>query len=212
MNSPSKSALTCLVVLGLGLSACAEPPAEDIANARTSLETAKAAEAETWAGEDWQQAQDAMNAVDVELEAQAGKMALTRSYKHASELIAVAEQKAATAQTAAIAAKETARKAAADALKSVQGALESAQGLSAQLAECPKKPKGFDADMAVMNGNLEALGGELTAVQSLYDSASYAAATQEAGALAEQVGVLSADLQNVMQKIGCNPPEVEPAG
>ena len=78
---------------------CAKPPQQEI----------DAAKAAVSASEAWDKAQQAMNAVNAEVEAQNQKFALFRSYTKAKELVAAATQAANEAKDAAIAGKEKAK-------------------------------------------------------------------------------------------------------
>jgi len=205
MSIKSRFALIFLVTLTLVLAGCAKPPEEEIVSARADLAQAGDAAAETWAAEEWDAAQAAMNAVEEELAAQAGKMGISRSYEHTTELLGDAKAKAETARATAVAKKESARQEAAVAVAAANETLAAAQGAAQALTECPRKPKGFEADMEIMTGNLETLGAEAAALEAHVENERFSTATQEANDLAGEIGVLLADLQAVGEKIGCQP-------
>jgi hypothetical protein len=84
-----------LVLAMIGLAACAKPPQATIDQAKAALDAAGQSEAATYAAQAWDTAQQSMNAANAEIEAQAQKFALFRSYKKANELLAIAQQDAA---------------------------------------------------------------------------------------------------------------------
>lgn len=202
----SRTVILSTLVLSLVAAGCAKPPETEIATTRGAVDTARAAEAETWASEEWEQAQAALTAIDEELAAQKNKLALTRSYDRTRELVAAAQKEAEEARTAAVANKETARRQASEAIETTRDTLASAEVLRETLTTCPKKPKGFEADLASVTGSLQALQTELATLQGLYDGGSFNAATEEATALRNEVDLLKTDLEGAMEKIGCQAP------
>lgn len=88
----------------LTLSACSAPPDEAVAAARAAEVTALEAGAETYAPDALPAVAAAREALEAELAAQEGKMALTRSFRRAGELAqayrAAADQAAAAAASA----------------------------------------------------------------------------------------------------------------
>ena len=140
---------------------CAKPPQVELDQAKAALNAAAQAEAATYAQPEWQAAQDAMNAVNAEMEVQANKFALFRSYKKTKELIAAAQQKATEAEAAGKAGKEKARQEAQAALDGVKTALTNAQNMLAELDKCRRKPKGFKQDMEMLKGNLDGLNASV---------------------------------------------------
>lgn len=208
MTNTSKFALTTVATLGFVLSGCAKPPQEEISKTESALESAREAEAEEWADEQWQQAVNAKAALDEELATQSGKMAIARRYDRTNELVIAANTAAEAAREAALTNKETVRAEAAASIEAVQEVIATADDLVEQLTACPKKPKGFEADMVIITGNLTALRGEVSKVQSLFEAESYSASIEEGHLLVEQVQTLTADLEGAMEKIGCEPTQV----
>jgi len=95
-----------LLAATLVVAACAKPPEEVIDQARQALRSAEGAGAATYAPESWNRAKQAEAALETELEAQGGRLALLRGYKKAA---ALAEELAAAAtQAAAEATRKTA--------------------------------------------------------------------------------------------------------
>lgn len=196
----SISVLTLSLVLIAG---CAKPPTEQVDAARGLVDQARAAGAETYASDQWQAAQEAMNAVQAELDVQAGKLALVRSYRHTSELIAGAEEAAKAAQQAAVEGKEAARQAAEAELLATEESLTHASELIETLAACKRAPKGFSADLEQLRGNLDALNAEVAGIDEAIAGESYLQAETDARALGEKAATLVADLTSAREKLGC---------
>ena len=68
-----------VLVAAVMIVGCAKPPQSDLDGAKAALAAAEQAEAPKYAPEAWDKAQQAMNAVNAELEAQNAKFALFRS-------------------------------------------------------------------------------------------------------------------------------------
>src|SRR3989442_15007018 len=88
--------------------ACAKAPQEDVDGAKAEMDKARQAQAETWAPNEYQAADQAMSAADAEIQAQNAKW--IKNYDKAKELLTKAREEAAKASTAAVANKEQAKK------------------------------------------------------------------------------------------------------
>ncbi|MCB1054218.1 MAG: hypothetical protein KDD11_01740 [Acidobacteria bacterium] len=199
----SKTAQIALVATALTLGACAKPPQQEIDGSKAALTAADKAQASRYAADEWAAAQEAQQAVDAEIEAQAGKLGLFRSYDHTKELITEANAKAEAARAAAVANKETARQEAQAKVDAAHASLTAAQNLVTELQACPRKPKGFEADMEVMTGNLTGLEGSVAGLDQAMTGEEYDTAGTEAENLRQQLDVLVADMQSAKEKIGC---------
>lgn len=192
------------MVLAVGmLSACAKPPQADIDQARAALAAAAGAEAATYATQAWDTAQQSMNAATAEIEAQGAKFALTRSYKNAKTLLATAAQDAAAAEQAAVAGKEAAKAEVEQALTAIESSFAQADQLLQTLTNCRRRPKGFAADLELMQGNVDGLRGQLADVQGAAAEEQFMEAKSLAEELQQQVELVVADLENARVKIGC---------
>jgi len=193
-----------IVTLPLVLVAgCAKPPQVELDKAKAALNTAAEAEAATYAPEAWQAAQDAMNAVNAEMEVQANKFALFRSYKKTKELVVAAETASTEAEQAGRAGKERARQEAQAALDSVRTALTDAQNMLAELEKCRRKPKGFKQDLELLQGNLDGLNASLPEVESAMSGEEFLTAKSLAEQLQQRVDTFAADIAAAKTKINC---------
>ena len=152
--------IAVLMFAVLGLLACAKPPQDDIDAAKASLEAAKTAAADIYAPESLKAAEDASSAVQTEVDAQAAKFALFRSYEKTKELVAAAKTAADKAKTDADAKKAEVKNEATQLIDAAKAELAAAQDL---MKKAPKG-KGSKAD-------IEALQGDLNTVQPMIDDA-----------------------------------------
>lgn len=200
------------VVLTAGMFiGCAEPPTADLEAAKAALATAEKAEATAYADAELSAARQAIAEAEAELATQQGKFALSRKYDTAKGLIADAANKAAAAEKAAVANKDAAVKAAEEGLAALNATLGSIDAMVAHLNGCPKKPKGFDADMLVIGTQVDALKAEVAPVQEAISGADYRGALARVEAVSSQAATLTNDLQGAANRIGCPMPGATPA-
>lgn len=182
---------------------CAKPPQQEIDALKAAMTAAEQAEAPKYAADAWNGAQQAMNAVNAEVEAQANKFALFRSYTKTKELIAAANQSAEGAQQAGQAGKEAAMNAANEALAGAQGSLEAATTMMAELSACRRKPKDFKKDMEMMQATLDGYAAQVAGIESAIASEDYFGARSQAESLKASVDTLVSDMQGAKEKIRC---------
>ena len=200
----SKLALLGIAVLTLSVAAgCAKPPQQEIDTLTAGMTAAEQAEAQKYAADAWSSAQQARNAVNAELEAQANKFALFRSYTKTKELIATANAAATSAKDAAVAGKEAAKTAANDALAAARASLDGATTAMAELNACKRKPKDFKKDMEAMQATLDGYSAQVAGIESAIASEDYFGARSQAESLKGQVDTLVADVQGAKAKINC---------
>jgi len=200
----NKLALLGIATLTLALAAgCAKPPQQEIDAAKAAMTAAEQAEAPKYAADEWNAAQQAMNAVTAELEAQQNKFALFRSYTKTKELIAAANTAAAAAKDAGVAGKEAAKNAADEALAAAKASLESATNMMTTLAACRRKPKDFKKDMEAMQATLDGYSAQVAGIESAIGSEDYFGARSQAESLKGQVDTLVSDMEGAKAKIKC---------
>jgi chromosome segregation ATPase len=199
-----KLAVLAVAVLTLTVAAgCAKPPQQEIDALKASMTSAEQAEAPKYAADAWNEAQQSMNTVNAEVEAQANKFALFRSYTKTKELIADANQKAAAAQEASSANKEAARNAAEEALAAARASLDQATAAMAELEACRRKPKDFKKDMEMMQATLDGYAAQVAGIESAIASEDYFGARSQAESLTSSVDALVSDLQGAKERIRC---------
>jgi len=189
-----------LAVLAVG---CAKPPQQELDGAKAAMTSAEQAEAPKYAPDAWDKAQQAMNAVNAELEAQNAKFALFRSYTKTKQLIVDATNAANEAQTAAVAGKEKAMNEAQAAIDAVKGALDGAQAALSDLEKCRRKPKDLRKDLELMKGNLDGYASQLPDIEGAFAREDYFGAKAQAESLKGQVDAMTTELVEAKAKIRC---------
>ncbi len=192
------AALTLTVAAG-----CAKPPQQEIDALTAAVTGAEQAEAPKYAADAWSGAQQARNAVNAELEAQANKFALFRSYTKTKELIAAANTAAGSAKDAGAAGKEAAKNAANEALAAAKASLEAATAVATELGACKRKPKDFKKDMEAMQATLDGYAAQVAGIESAIGSEDFFGARSQGESLKGQVDTLVADMQGAKVKIKC---------
>ncbi len=139
---------------------CAKPPEQEIQKANSSIEAARAAEAEEYVPESFQVAMDTLNAANASKQEADGKFALFRSYSKAKALYVSADALASKASQDAAAEKEWVKQEVTGLLTQAKAVLDSA---NAALAKAPKG-KGSKAD-------IELIKNDLAAAQASFDDA-----------------------------------------
>jgi hypothetical protein len=184
---------------------CAKPPQQEIDAAKASLAAAEQAEAPKYAAESWDKAQQAMNAVNAELEAQAAKFALFRSYTKAKQLIADATNVANAAKDAGVAGKEKAKNEAKAAVDAAKGSLDKAMALMADIEKCPraKRAKEVKKDLETVKGNLDGYKNQVADLDGKFSKEDFFGAKAAAESLKGQVDKIAADLEGIKTKFKC---------
>ncbi len=100
--------LSILIVIGL-TAGCAKAPQDAMDEATAALDAAKTAEADRYAPEMYQAAQDSMAAAQAEIEAQNAQMAFSRSYSRTRQILNATTTAARAAANAAPTGKEQMR-------------------------------------------------------------------------------------------------------
>jgi chromosome segregation ATPase len=198
----TKMVACALLAVGLVAAGCAKPPQVELDALKAKMAEVQA-NAQKWAPEAWQKAQDAMNAVNAEVDAQNAKFALLRSYSKAKELITTATTEADAAATAAAEGKTRWQGEAQTAVDAAKAAVAAAETAMADLDKCRRKPKGFSKDMEMMKGNLDALKAQIAALDSAMASEDYQAAKSSADSLKASLDSMAMEMANAKTKIKC---------
>jgi chromosome segregation ATPase len=192
--------LLAAAVLAVG---CAKPPQQEIDAAKAVLTGAEQAEAPKYAADAWDKAQQAMNATNAELEAQAAKFALFRSYTKAKQLTAEAQNAANAAKDAAVAGKEKAKNEARAAIDAAKSAIDGVKESMATLEKCRRKPKDLKKDMEMMKGNLDGYAAQVTEIEGAFGREDFFGAKAQADTLKGQVDAMATEIANAKTKIKC---------
>ena len=194
------SLVLTMTVLAVG---CAKPPQQELDSAKAAVTAAEQAEAPKYAPDAWDKAQQAMNAVNGEMEQQNAKFALFRSYTKAKQLIADATNAANAAKEAAVAGKEKAKNEAQAAIDAVKASLEKAGQYINDLQKCRRKPKDLRKDLEVMKGNMDGYNSQVTEIEGAFGREDYFGAKQQAESLKGQVDTMVNELEAAKTKLRC---------
>lgn len=192
------AALVALLVIG-----CAQVPQAELDAAKAILAEAEGAAAETYAADQLNAAREALQAVELEVEAQGAKFVLTRSYDKTKELITDLSQKATAAKDTAIATKEQYKAESEAALASIKTTIESIGTMLTDLAACRPQPKGFANDLAMLGGTRDGLASEIASVEQALANEDYMGGRTMALGLQERAQALLTDLESAKSKAHC---------
>lgn len=167
-----------IALLVVTLNGCSKPPQANIDAAKGAVESARSAEAGTYAQASLRSAEDSLAQLDAELKAQEDKFALFRSYKHADELAAAAKAAGEKASVDAASGKEQRKNEAQAAINDAKTSLDEA---NAALATAPTG-KGTQADLATMKADLEGVASAITEAEGMMASEKYMDAKAKADA------------------------------
>ena len=187
----------------LSMAGCAKPPQAETDTANAALTAAESAEASTYAADQLEQARAAMRRATAELQVQQQKFALLRSYTKAQQLLADAKTAADAAEQAAVTNREAARATAQAALTQLDQLMAAVDADLDALAECPRRPKGFAADLELLKGRSQGLRTQLDAAHGAMNEARFNSATEMSEALTTEVQTLADDLAGARAKLKC---------
>lgn len=194
-----------LVIVAMAAAGCASPPEQELDAAKAALANAQQAEAQTYAPEAWDRAQQAMNTVNAELEAQNAKFALFRSYTNAKQLIADATNAANEAQQAGVVARERTRTESQALLEEIKEIAETAQGYLRDLRRCRRAlaVKGFRQDLELMSGNLDGYLAQIEELERQFDSGDFAGVNAQGAVLQNDLSRMASELLEVKTRFRC---------
>jgi hypothetical protein len=174
--------------------ACGQAPQEDVSAAEAEIARAREAQADVWAPNESQAADQAMGAARTEITAQNQKW--FKNYDRAAELLAKAREEAAKATEAAAANKEQARQDAERALTDAESALQAAEAAH-KAAPVTKDSK---ADLSLYRSDLDGLRQTLAAARQAFDAGDYKKALESTASVKDMAGRIAADLEAARQK------------
>src|SRR6266705_3121609 len=174
------SIIATVALIAVAAVACAKAPQEDVDAAKADMDKARQVQAETWAPNEFQAADQAMTAADAEIQDQNGKW--MKNYDKAT--------------TAAAANKEQAKKDAEAAVAAADTALQTAEG-NLKVAPVGKDSK---ADLALYKSDLETLKGTLDQARQAFSSEDYKKALESANSVKEKATSIADKLEEAKKK------------
>lgn len=190
------------MVCAIGLAGCAKEPTEAIEASRAAFESAKTAEAPTYAQAEYTQAEISMKKMQVELESQEKKFPLFRKYDATVQAASDAKMAAEKAVAEAEAGKDEVKTQATNLLDETRQALRELEGMIAAA------PKGKDsaADLKMIQADVQGIETTLAQVDQSISDGKYKDAfvrTEAAKRLTEEIhGELEAAMNAQAQAMG----------
>lgn len=175
----ASAAILCAAVLA----GCDAPPTGALERARSAIEEARSAGAETWAGPEMEHAIALFESGRTEMSIQAGRFAMVRDYARAREILEAARVDAVGARDAAAREKDRAREEAAGAMRRARAVLDGGRA-SLRIAPSPRDGR---AEVARLRSEIEAVEAELPAVEKLIETEGYVEAARRAEELSARV-------------------------
>lgn len=185
--------LSAALVLA-GVVACAKAPQGDITAVQAEVDMAKAAQADVWAPNEFQAADQAMSAATAEVTTQDQKW--FKNYDKAKELLARAKDEATKAAAAATANKEQARMDAETGIADADTALQAAEA-SLKVAPVSKDSK---ADLELYKSDLAALRTTLDGARSAFAAEDYKKTLESTASVKDKATTIATQLDEAKKK------------
>ena len=189
---PVLATLVAVLVLTTG---CAEPPEETMLQADQALQTARDAEAETYAAEELRDARLALEEAQLEVQTQNERFAIMRDYEDAIKGLENAAQQADATREKADAEKEANRLQAETLLQQARQAVTDADG---SLEKAPRG-KGTKADIAALSADLDAVRNEIPALEAQISGEEYFGAQDKASSVIAAAQAISQEIEAAVE-------------
>jgi hypothetical protein len=189
--------LTILSLVLLMATSCAKLPQAELDAAKTSLETAKSAGADSYLATEYNALQDSLNAVTVSIETEKSKSSLSRNYDAAKSQL---EQISADAD--ALVSKTEERKV--EVRDEVQQSLVALSALITEnrtlLTEAPKGKEGKEALEAIEN-DITIIEASVTEINTLISNGDYQTAKDKVTASTVKAEAINQELTTAIAKV-----------
>lgn len=189
------SVLICAPLLLMAIG-CAKPPTDKLAAAEKAISEAREAGASAYMAEDYAKLEGMLATAKKEIADQDAKIALTRDYEKADQLLTAVQTDAVRATAEAGKKKEEAKVAALQAQQAAQDAVKKTQVLVA------KAPVGKDrAAVEAIKADAQGLNASLSEVQAAVDAGDYLTAQTKAKAIQEKAEAVAGEIQTALAKV-----------
>lgn len=185
-----------LLIWVLGIAGCAKPPTQEIEVANAAVESARKAEAEKYAVQEFSALRDSLNATLAEVDRQKGRFSLLRNYDHAKALASRVTAMADEVQGVAMENKAEIRSETQDLIAKAQAAVEEARSF---VGRAPVG-KGSQADIEQFKADLSALEVSLSEARSALFREEFMAAKAKAQAIQSGAEGLKGQIQVAIDK------------
>lgn len=189
------SVLICAPLLLMAIG-CAKPPTDKLAAAEKAVSDAREAGAPAYMAEDYAKLEGMLATAKKEIADQDAKIALTRDYEKAEQLLTAVQTDAVRVVAETGKKKEEAKVAALQAQQAAQEAVKKTQDLVA------KAPVGKDrAAVEAIKADAQGLNASLSEVQSAIDAGDYLTAQTKAKAIQEKAQAVAGEIQTALGKV-----------
>lgn len=189
--------LTFLIVLAsvaLLFASCSSEPTPDIASAKSAMDQAVTAEAETYAPADFQAAKETYDEAQAAIKAENDKFSVFRDYQPIVAKLNQAKTEFVAAAESAKAEKERVHQEAQQALADAEQALSSARDM---LGKAPRG-KGTKADLAALAADLDAVSSALGSARELISAGKYMEAKTKIASAKSQAESVTSEVEQAM--------------
>jgi hypothetical protein len=193
MKRVSVVVLCALVLTAMG---CAKPPTDKVAAAEQAVSDAREAGGQAYMAEDYAKLEGMLANAKKEIADQDAKIALTRDYEKAEQLLVAVQTDATRVKAEAGKKKEEAKAAALQAQQAAQAAVKRTQELVA------KAPVGKDrAAVESIKADAQGLNASLAEVQAAMDAGDYLSAQTKAKAIQDKAQAVAGEIQTALAKV-----------
>ncbi len=189
--------LAVVVVLSLVIG-CAKAPQQEVDAAKAALEAAKTAEGDRYLPDEFNAAQDTLNAALAEIETQNSKFALTRNYGKAKQLLASALNLANKVGTDVAAKKEEVKAEVTQKVTDLSTAIEESKAL---WKKAPRGKEGREI-LEAMKSDIATVETSIPAVNALVEKGDFLAAKDKVNAALAKINSIKEELTNAIAKKG----------
>lgn len=192
-----------LVITFVLVPGCEKAPSDVITSTDSAFAALTASNANLYAPEALETANQALAMARTELETQNAKSALTRKYTETTRLFTEARNLAQAAVTATDSGRQAAQTAANEAVELARLRLTEAATLLDDIKGCPVRAKGLAADTAMLQGRIDVFSESLPALETKIGTADFIGARSDAEGLVLQVEEMNVDLGSALDRLGC---------
>ncbi|MFN8176802.1 MAG: hypothetical protein U0167_02690 [bacterium] len=192
-----RGALAVGLVAVILTAGCGQPPQQDVDATKAALEAARTKGAQEYAPEAMKAAEDSYADLQAEMDAQAGKFPLFRSYKAATEKAVAAKAAVDRAQASAQQAMDLAKTQSTTAIQEGKALLTDTM---AMLEKAPKG-KGSATDLAALKTDLDGAGMSLAQADTLLTTEKYKDALTKAEAAKTAITSVKTQIEEAMAKV-----------
>ncbi len=175
---------------------CSKAPEQEIDAAKAAVEAAKEVEADRYSIDQFNAAEESLNAALVEIETQKSKFAMSRNFDKAKEMLATATTAATTAKEAAAVEKEKVKAESEAALALANTKVFEAKTL---IEKAPKGKEGKEA-LEAISADIASVEASLVEAKTAIENGDFMGARDKAVAGSEKLESIKTELTTAIEK------------